>query len=59
MENLTCDCIFITHHTVSGANLTGPDFLARKDTIVSDLRNQIEHSDLDRMARIRAAKDTL
>ena len=59
MENLTCDCIFITHHTVSGANLTGPDFLARKDTIVSDLRNQIEHSDLDRMARIRAAKGTL
>lgn len=59
MENLTCDCVFITHHTISGANLTGPDFLARKDKIVAALRNQIENGDLDRMARIRAAKDTL
>lgn len=25
VENLTCDCAFITHHTVSGQNLTGPN----------------------------------
>ena len=31
VENLTCDCSFITHHTISGVNLSGPGFLARKD----------------------------
>ena len=31
VENLTCDCAFITHHTISGVNLSGPGFLARKD----------------------------
>ena len=25
-ENPECDCIFITRHTIGGANLTGPDF---------------------------------
>ena len=30
VENLECDCAFITHHTLA-ANLTGPDFLKRKD----------------------------
>ena len=30
VENLTCDCTFITHHTVSGKNMTGPNFLERK-----------------------------
>ena len=59
VENLSCDCTFITHHTIGGTNLTGPDFLGRKDDIVSALRNQIEHGDLDRMARIRAMKRTL
>ena len=59
VQNLTCDCIFVTHHTVSGANLTGPDFLARKDAIVAALRSQIEHGDLDGMARMRAVKRTL
>ena len=59
VENLTCDCVFITHHTISRANLTGPDFLARKEGIVAALRHQIEHGDLDRMARIRATKATL
>ena len=59
VENLSCDCTFITHHTIGGTNLTGPDFLGRKDEIVSALRNQIEHGDLDRMARIRAMKRTL
>ena len=59
VENLTCDCAFITHHTISGVNLTGPDFLKRKDQIVSALRNEIENGDLDRMARIRSMKTTL
>ena len=36
---LTCDCSFITHHTISGVNLSGPDFLARKDKIVAALQH--------------------
>jgi hypothetical protein len=59
VENLTCDCTFITHHTVSGMSLSGPSFLARKELVVTALRNQIERGDLDRMARIRANKATL
>ena len=59
VENLTCDCSFITHHTIGGENLTGPDFLGRKDEIVAALRDQIENGDLDTMARIRAMKRSL
>jgi len=59
VENLTCDCYFITHHTISGKNLTGPDFLKRKDAIIASLENEIEHGDLDRMAAIRSRKKTL
>ena len=59
VENLTCDCAFITHHTVSGRNLTGPNFLQRKDRIVAALANEIEHGDLDRMAAYRRNKRTL
>lgn len=59
VENLNCDCAFITHHTISGANLTGPDFLGRKEKIVAALQNTIEHGDLDRMAAIRRSKRTL
>lgn len=59
VENLTCDCSFITHHTVSGKNLTGPNFLQRKDKIVAALAHEIEHGDMDRMAAIRASKRTL
>lgn len=59
VENLTCDCYFITHHTVSGKNLTGPDFLKRKDAIIASLENEIGHGDLDRMAAIRSRKKTL
>ena len=59
VENLTCDCSFITHHTVSGKNLTGPDFLKRKDSIISALEHEIEHGDLDAMAAIRNRKRTL
>ena len=58
-ENLTCDCSFITHHTISGVNLSGPDFLARKDRIVAALEHQINHGDLGRMAAFRRNKRTL
>jgi len=59
VENLTYDCAFITHHTIGGVNLTGPNFQARKSGIVAALRHELEHGDLDRMARIRASKSTL
>ncbi|MDO4861606.1 MAG: radical SAM protein [Eubacteriales bacterium] len=59
VENLNCDCSFITHHTISGANLTGPDFLGRKEKIVAALQSTIDHGDLDRMAAIRRSKRTL
>ncbi len=58
-EHLTCDCTFITHHTISGKNLTGPDFLARKDTIVAALDHEIQHGDHGLMAQIRKNKRTL
>lgn len=59
VENLTCDCSFITHHTVSGRNLTGPNFLERKDKILSTLEHEIEHGDMDMMAAIRSRKRSL
>ena len=59
VENLNCDCAFITHHTISGTNLTGPDFLGRKEKIVAALQSTIDHGDLDRMAAIRRNKRTL
>ena len=58
VENLTCDCAFITHHTVA-ANLTGPNFLSRKDRIVAALDHAIQHGDMDRMAALRRNKRTL
>ena len=59
VENLTCDCSFITHHTVSGKNLTGQDFLKRKESIIAALEHEISHGDLDAMAAIRNRKRTL
>ena len=59
VEKLNCDCAFITHHTISGTNLTAPHFLERKEKIVAALQNTIEHGDLDRMAAIRRNKRTL
>ena len=59
VKNLTCDCAFITHHTISGVNLTGSDFLARKEKIVAALDREIRQGDLDRMAAIRRNKRTL
>ena len=58
VENLSCDCSFITHHTVA-ANLTGPNFLSRKEEIVAALDNAIKHGDMDMMAAIRRNKRTL
>ncbi len=58
VENLTCDCVFTTHHTIA-ANLTGPDFLKRKDRIIAALTYAIEHGDMDRMAAIRRNKRSL
>ena len=58
VENLTVDCSFITHHTVA-ANLTGPDFLARKDRIIAALDNAIRHGDMEHMAAMRRNKRTL
>ena len=58
VENLTVDCSFITHHTVA-ANLTGPNFLSRKDKIVSALDHAIRHGDMDRMAAYRRNKRML
>lgn len=58
VENLTCDCFFITHHT-SSTNLSGPDFLARKKDILTQIDHVISHSDLEYLARIRSRKQTL
>ena len=59
VEHLTCDCAFITHHTISGKNLTGPHFLARKEKITAALEDEIRHGDMDRMAAFRRNKRTL
>ena len=58
VEHLEIDCTFITHHTVA-ANLTGPGFLSRKDSILAVLNETIEHGDYDRLAAIRQNKRTL
>ncbi len=59
VENLNCDCNFITHHTVSGGNLTGPGFLNRKEKIIAALDREIRHGDMDRLASVRSSKRTL
>ncbi|WP_352403544.1 radical SAM protein [Kandleria vitulina] len=59
VENLTCDATFITHHTISGINLTESDFLKRKDQIISSLRHEIKYGNHDQMAMIRNTKKTL
>lgn len=58
-EHLTCDCCFITHHTVSGRNLTGPDFLSRKEKIVAALDEEIRHGDMDALTAVRRSKSSL
>ncbi|MBR1847238.1 MAG: radical SAM protein [Bacilli bacterium] len=59
VEHLNVDCYFVTHHTVSGKNLTGPNFLSRKEAILEALDHEIHHGDLKRMAAIRRNKQTL
>ena len=59
VENLTCDCSFITHHTITGVNLTGTDFLKRKDKIIAALDREIRHGDMDIYAAIRSRKSNL
>lgn len=59
VQNLTCDCYFVTHHTIGGINLTGPNFLARKEQIVAALRGELEHADMDALAWRRSQKRTL
>ena len=59
VENLTCDCSFITHHTITGVNLTGANFLQRKDKIIAALDREIRHGDMDIYAAVRSRKTTL
>lgn len=59
VENLTCDCSFITHHTITSVNLTGADFLQRKDKIIAALDREIKHGDMDIYAAIRNRKLSL
>ena len=58
-EHLTCDCSFITHHTVSGKNLSGPNFLHRKDKIIAALEHEIQSGDMEKLAAIRRSKRSL
>ena len=58
-EHLTCDCSFITHHTVSGKNLSGPNFLQRKDKIIAALEHEIQSGDMEQLAAIRRNKRSL
>ena len=58
VKNLNVDCYFITHHTIA-ASLSGPDFLKRKETILSELEQAIRYGDHDAMAAIRQNKRTL
>lgn len=59
VEKLDRDCQFITHHTVTGANMTGPNFLGRKEEILTALDNEIECGDFDRYSALRRQKITL
>ncbi len=59
VENLTCDCSFITHHTITGVNLTGANFLQRKDKIIAALEREIKHGDMDVYAAVRSRKSNL
>lgn len=58
VENLNCDCYFITHHTIA-TKLTGPDFLKRKEKIIAALNNEIKHGDMNTFAEIRKNKQLL
>lgn len=59
VEHLECDAAFLTHHTVSGKNLSKEHFLKHKDKIIATLDQEIRHGDLTRMAMMRRQKRTL
>lgn len=58
VENLECDCRFITHHT-SSIDLNTDDFLRDKKRIVRALKDEIEHGDIGYLGRIRSMKKGL
>ena len=58
VENLNVDCYFNTHHT-SSINLSGPNFLKRKDKIINQLDRLLKYGDLDRLSNIRKNKRSL
>ncbi len=55
IENLECDCRFITHHT-SSIDLNTRDFLKDKKKIIRVLKDEIEHGDIDRLSMMRSMK---
>lgn len=59
VQELECDCSFITHHTVSGKNLTGKNFLQRKAAILESLDKEIKHGNMDALAAERRMKRSL
>ncbi|MCR5422270.1 MAG: radical SAM protein [Bacilli bacterium] len=58
VESLNVDCYFNTHHT-SSINLSGPNFLSRKESIIKELDNLLKNGDLEALSRIRRNKRTL
>jgi len=58
LENLDVDATLTTHHTVS-MNLNGPFNAKTKPGKLKQLKDTIEHGDLDRLSFIRAHKQTL
>lgn len=55
LELLNRDCSLSTHHTIS-TNLSGPNFLKRKDEIIASLEYEIEHCDMEKYAINRQNK---
>lgn len=58
IENLTCDCRFITHHTIS-ANLNTDRFLDKKQFIINTLKDELESADFELLEKIRNSKKSL
>lgn len=58
LENLTCECTLITHHTVT-ANLTGMSFPENKELILKKMQHAIDNIDEERMAAVRNNKTHL
>ena len=58
VKNLNVDCYFNTHHT-SSINLSGPNFLKRKDKIIKELDKLLKYGNLDELALKRKNKRSL